>query len=86
MLHIYKNSACYWGALKDALKLGANNYLLWNCILWAKRNSLDFFEVGVFDSFPFGSAKEYSVGMYKKQFSSYYFLENETKNTIAFVH
>lgn len=81
LLHVYNNGVFYWGGCSrlGALKLGANNYLLWHSILWAKQQGWFFFEVGMFDSHRFGNGKEYSVGQYKKQFSSRFFMEFEAR-------
>jgi lipid II:glycine glycyltransferase (peptidoglycan interpeptide bridge formation enzyme) len=81
LLHIYKDSAFYWGAcsLEEGLKVRVNNYLLWSTILWAKSKGYKWFEIGLFQPYPGSNYKEYSVGQYKAQFSNNYYPALEGK-------
>jgi len=75
MLHLFKDSAFYWGGCSypDAQKVKANNLLLFSAVLWAKRAGLKRFGIGLFDCAPGANMKEYTVGKYKAQFSADWF-------------
>jgi hypothetical protein len=81
MLHVFKGRAIYYAgsSLDESLSLGANNFLLYNAILWAKEQGCEWFCVGVFESFPGKNRKEYSVGHYKSQFSNRWYPAFESK-------
>jgi len=81
LLHTFKDGVFYWGgcSLPEALKLKANNYLLWSAAKWAKSAGYKWFEIGIFDSFKGSNHKEYSVGQYKAQFTNEYFIPFEAQ-------
>jgi hypothetical protein len=73
MIHVDKQNALYYGgcSLELAKKHKANNFLLFNTMLHYKNIGYRHFEVGVFDSCLSKNQKEYNVGRYKAQFSSF---------------
>jgi len=79
LLHVYKDGVFYWGgcSLPEALKLKANNFLLWSAVKWAKSKEYKWFEIGLFSSFKGADSKEHSVGQYKAQFSNDYLMPFE---------
>jgi hypothetical protein len=75
MLYVFKDSVFYYGgcSLPEAMKLKANNLLLFSSVLWAKQAGYKWFGVGLFECSPGRDSKEYSVGKYKTQFTKTYF-------------
>lgn len=70
VLHCYKGAVMYYsgGSILEGQKVNANNFALYNAIMWAKAAGYSKFAVGIFDAFPGRSGKEYNVGQYKAQF------------------
>ena len=83
MIHMYKDMCFYWGgcSYSEALKLKANNYLLYQTMLSLKNSGKKIFAVGLFQSFPGKNTKEYTVGQYKAQFVRDYYTAFEGVKT-----
>jgi hypothetical protein len=71
LIHTHKGAAFYFsgGSHEDAKLTSANNFLLYQAMLWAKDRGCGTFVVGIFDAHCVDK-KSFTVGQYKAQFSS----------------
>jgi hypothetical protein len=83
VLHCFKDAALYdsGGSLPEGQRVYANNFLLYNSMLWAKDHGHRWFGLGLFDSYPGRDVKEFSVGKYKAQFMREYLPSIEMKKS-----
>lgn len=66
----YKSGATYWaGVTKTKYQdIPISTFLLWEGIMWAKRNNMKWFEVGPFFPHYPKDSKPYKIGKFKEQF------------------